>query len=116
MPVGGGVVELVTKTGSYNISPTISPDSKLMAYISLVAGGYRLHLMDLSTGQSTALTDTSADEGPSFAPNGRLILYETRVQRREVLMTTTIDGRIKVPLKVQGGDIREPDWGPFVRA
>jgi TolB protein len=87
-----------------------------MAYISLVAGGYRLHLMDLNTGQSTALTDTSADEGPSFAPNGRLILYETRVQRREVLMTTTIDGRIKVPLKVQGGDIREPDWGPFVRA
>jgi TolB protein len=72
--------------------------------------------MDLSTGQSTALTDTSADEGPSFAPNGRLILYETRVQRREVLMTTTIDGRIKVPLKVQGGDIREPDWGPFERA
>lgn len=116
MPAAGGVVELVTKTGSYNISPTISPDSKLMAYISLVAGGYRLHLMDLSTGQSTALTDTSADEGPSFAPNGRLILYETRVQRREVLMTTTIDGRIKVPLKVQGGDIREPDWGPFVRA
>jgi TolB protein len=116
MPAAGGVVELVTKTGSYNISPAISPDSKLMAYISLVAGGYRLHLMDLSTGQSTALTDTSADEGPSFAPNGRLILYETRVQRREVLMTTTIDGRIKVPLKVQGGDIREPDWGPFVRA
>ena len=116
MPAAGGVVELVTKTGSYNISPAISPDSKLMAYISLVAGGYRLHLMDLNTGKGDALTDTSADEGPSFAPNGRLILYETRVQRREVLMTTTIDGRIKVPLKVQGGDIREPDWGPFVRA
>ena len=118
MPLGGGggAAELMTKNGSYNISPAISPDSKLMAYISLVAGGYRLHLMDLSTGQSTALTETSADEGPSFAPNGRLILYETRVQGRELLMTTTIDGRIKMPLKVQGGDIREPDWGPFVRA
>jgi TolB protein len=31
-------------------------------------------------------------------------------------MTITIDGRIKKPLKVQGGDIREPDWGPFERA
>ncbi len=31
-------------------------------------------------------------------------------------MTTTLDGRIKARLAGQGGDIREPDWGPFVAA
>jgi TolB protein len=30
-------------------------------------------------------------------------------------MTTTLDGRIKARLSGQSGDIREPDWGPFVR-
>jgi TolB protein len=28
-------------------------------------------------------------------------------------MTTTLDGKIKARLGSQGGDIREPDWGPF---
>jgi TolB protein len=69
--------------------------------------------MDLSTGQSTAITDTSADEKPSFAPNSKLLVYATQIQGREALMTTTLDGKIKARLAGQGGDIREPDWGPF---
>jgi TolB protein len=28
-------------------------------------------------------------------------------------MTTTLDGKLKARLAGQGGDIREPDWGPF---
>jgi TolB protein len=31
--------------------------------------------MELASGQVTALTDTSADERPSFAPNSRLLVY-----------------------------------------
>jgi len=61
----------------------------------------------------TSITDSSADENPSFAPNGRLIVYATLLQGREALMTTTLDGKIKARLAGQGGDIREPDWGPF---
>ena len=61
----------------------------------------------------TSITDTTADESPSFAPNGRLIVYATRQNGREALMTTTLDGKIKARLAGQGGDIREPDWGPF---
>jgi TolB protein len=67
--------------------------------------------MSLATGQVTAVTDTHADERPSFAPNSRLLFYATR-QGGEALMTTTLDGRIKTRLAGQGGDIREPHWGP----
>jgi hypothetical protein len=49
---------------------------------------------------------------PSFAPNSRLIVYATRQGGREALMTTTLDGKIKARLAGQGGDIREPSWGP----
>ena len=113
MSAAGGVAERVTFTGSYNISPTLSPDGRWLAYISRVNGAFKLHLMELSGGAVTVLTDTAADESPSFAPNSRLIVYATQQQGREVLMTTTLDGRIKARLTGQSGNIREPDWGPF---
>jgi len=86
-----------------------------LAYVSRMGAGFRLHLMELSSGQVTALTDTSADERPSFAPNSRLLVYATQIQGREALMTTTLDGRITARLAGQAGDIREPHWGPFFK-
>lgn len=113
MPAAGGMPERVTFTGNYNISPALSVDGRWLAYISRVNGAFILHVMELATGNVTALTETTADENPSFAPNSRLILYATKQQDREALMTTTLDGKIKARLTGQGGDIREPDWGPF---
>lgn len=112
MPAQGGPAERVTFSGSYNISPTLSPDGRWLAYISRTGGQFRLHVMDLQSGQSTAISDTSADESPSFAPNSRLIVYATVAQGREALMTSTVDGRVKARLAGQGGDLREPAWGP----
>ncbi len=113
MPSGGGSPERVTFTGSYNISPAISPDGRWLAYISRINGAFKLQVMELSSQAVTSITDTTADESPSFAPNGKLIVYATRQNGREALMTTTLDGKIKARLAGQGGDIREPDWGPF---
>lgn len=112
MPSSGGSAERVTFTGTYNISPALSPDGRWLAYISRVNGMFKLHLMELATGTTNALTDTTADESPSFAPNSRLIIYATHQAGKEALMTTTLDGKIKARLAGQGGDIREPDWGP----
>ena len=114
IPASGGNAERITFTGSYNISPTLSPDGRWLAYISRVAGAFKLHIQDLSTGQVLALTETMADENPSFAPNGRMIIYATQQQGREALMTTTIDGKVKARLAGQSGDLREPDWGPLI--
>ena len=115
MSAAGGNAERVTFNGNYNISPALSPDGKYMAYISRVGGAFKLQLMDLAGGTSAQITDTSADESPSFAPNSRLIVYATQQQGREALMTTTLDGKIKARLAGASGDIREPDWGPFSR-
>jgi TolB protein len=113
MGASGGNPTRVTFSGTYNISPSISGDGRWLAYISRVGGAFKLHVMELATGTVNAITDTTADENPSFAPNSKLIVYATRLQGREALMTTTLDGKIKARLAGQAGDIREPDWGPF---
>jgi len=115
MAANGSNPQRVTFTGNYNISPALSPDGRWMAYISRIGGAFKLHVMDLASGVSSAITDTSADENPSFAPNSRLILYVTQQQGREALMTSTLDGKVKARLTGAVGDIREPDWGPFTR-
>jgi len=112
VPAAGGNAERVTFSGSYNISPALSPDGKWLAYVSRVNGAFKLHVMEIASGSVSAITETTADENPSFSPNSRLIIYATLLQGREALMTTTLDGRIKARLAGQSGDIREPDWGP----
>ncbi|HRL28645.1 MAG TPA: Tol-Pal system beta propeller repeat protein TolB [Ottowia sp.] len=112
MPASGGNAQRVTFNGSYNVSPTVSPDGRYLAYVSRT-GGYKLQVMELASGNVTAVTDTAEDENPSFAPNSRLIVYATRHGGREALMTTTVDGKIKARLAGRSGDIREPSWGPF---
>jgi len=113
MPTSGGTAERVTFSGAYNISPAISPDGRWLAYVSRVSGAFKLQVMELATGAVAGITETTADESPSFAPNSRLIVYATQIQGREALMTTTLDGKIKARLSGQDGDIREPAWGPF---
>jgi len=117
MAAAGGAPERVTFSGSYNISPTVSPDGRTLAYITRAGNAFRLVVLDLATAgaQPVTISDTSDDEHPSFAPNGRLIIYATRAQGRTVLMTTTLDGKIKARLPSQTADLREPVWGPYGR-
>lgn len=115
MSSAGGDVQRVTFNGTYNISPVVSPDGRYLAFISRVNGAFKLHVMELSSGVATAITDTSGDERPSFAANSRQIVYATQQNGKEALMTTTLDGKIKARLAGSAGDIREPDWGPYLK-
>ncbi len=113
--VNGGQAQRVTFNGTYNISPRISPDGKMLAYISRREGKFQLYMLDLTNSQEQRLSDTVKDESPSFAPNGRYIMYATEAGRRGTLAVVSVDGRVKQTLTTQAGDIREPTWGPFMK-
>ena len=117
MPAGGGNAERVTFAGSYNISPSVSADGRTLAYVARSGNAFRLATLDLASpgSQPVLLTDGNDDEHPSFAPNGRLLVYATRAQGHSVLMTTTLDGKIKARLPSATADLREPVWGPYGR-
>jgi TolB protein len=115
MPSGGGEPQRVTFEGSYNVSPRISPDGRMLSYIARNEGKFQVALLDLQNRQVQIITDSDRDESPSFAPNGRMILLATVLGGRGVLSAVSADGRFKQRLSAAtGGDVREPAWGPFI--
>ena len=60
------------------------------------------------------LTDTTRDESPTFAPNGKVLVYATEERGVGVLATVSLDGRVRTRLTGRRGDIREPTWGPLL--
>lgn len=113
VPVTGGNPERLTYEGNYNAAPDISPDGSQVAMIHTDGGGYHIAVQDLTTGQVRLLTEGQLDEGPSFAPNGSMILYATTYQDQGVLAAVSEDGQVHQRLQLQEGEVREPVWGPL---
>ena len=107
-------VRRVTYKQGFVTSPRTSPDGKYLAYIANIGGAYRLYILNLATGDAQALTDGTSDESPSFAANGRYVLYSTKVNGTRVLAAVSVDGNSKQVLSIPGSDIRQPSWGPFM--
>ena len=115
MSVSGGRAEQISRLGNQALSPSISPDGQHMAYIAYQGSAYRVAILDLKSGETRIISDTSDDERPSFAPNGKAVLYATRTKGRETLMISSLDGRIKASLVSTLADVRAPQWGRYVR-
>ena len=111
--VQGGSPQRITFEGDYNARASYSPDGKMLTLITRSGGLYRAAIMDVKSSALQVLTDTQLDESPSFAPNGRIILYATLAQGRGVLASVSADGRVRQLLKLQEGDVREPAWSPL---
>jgi len=107
------VAERLTFEGSYNVSPQYHHDGKNFIYIHRNDSQFNVAIQSLETRQVQLLTDSAFDESPSFAPNGKIILYATEIKGRGILAAVSSDGRTRQELSTQEGDIREPAWGPL---
>jgi len=110
----GGRPERVTFEGRYNARPRLSPDGRQLAVVHNDRGNYRIATIDIARGHLQVLTDGRNDESPSFAPNGEMLIYATRVGNKGVLATVSADGRVRQQLSSGDEDVREPAWSPFL--
>ena len=115
VPLDGGFAERLTFEGTSNFSPRPSPDGKSFVFSHFVDGVFYIAVQDFETKQMQILTGGGWEKKPSFAPNGKLVLFATESQGRGILSTVSSDGRVKQKMVAQRGDIREPIWGPFLK-
>lgn len=111
---GSGRPERLTFEGKYNADPDVSPEGDRIAFVHRDPDNrYRIAVLDTESGRMQVLSGGRLDESPTFAPNGRMILYATEHQGRGVLGAVSADGRVAVRLSQAEGNIREPAWGPY---
>ncbi len=112
IPVEGGQAQRITFGAGNNFSPRHSPDGKSFVFAHLGSGRFYIATQDFQTGQMSLLTEGGWEKKPSFAPNGRIILFASEGRGRGILATVSSDGRVKQHMYTQSGDAREPVWGP----
>lgn len=107
----GGDAQRVTFNGGFNARPQASPDGKYLAYVARRDGGFKIALLNLSNQQETILSNGPKDDSPSFAPNSRWVIYSSRTPNGNVLVATSLDGKLRTRLSADGGEVRGPAWG-----
>lgn len=109
----GGKPQRLTFEGKYNSAPSIQ--GKKMAMIRQHDGKFQVALMDLTNRASEVISRGSLDESPSIAPNGGMVLYETRgVGRKHVLAVASGNGLEKSVLHSPYKNVGHPSWSPFL--
>ncbi|UCH46815.1 MAG: Tol-Pal system protein TolB [Betaproteobacteria bacterium] len=111
---GSGDPRRMTFEGGYNVTPRHSPDGKSFVFIHRNQRRFNVAVQDIATGQVQILTSGRLDQSPTFAPNGKMILYASERKGRGILAAVSSDGRVKQRITAQAGDIREPAWGPLL--
>lgn len=107
-------VSRVTFDGSYNARACLTPGGNNLVVLHQNSSGFNIAKQDLSSGRMSILTSSGMDDSPSLAPNGKMVLYGTRFSGREMLGLVSIDGRVKLRLPSQEGDVQDPSWSPYL--
>lgn len=103
----------LTFRGAFNARGSLSADGKYVALVHRPSGSnYKVAIQEISTGITNILTPTSLDESPSFSPNGQMVVYATREGTRGLLAIMSTDGRFRMNLPSEQGEVREPAWAP----
>ena len=113
----GGAVNRVENSCSHCDRPTFAPGlaGLLLAYSTQTGAGHDIELYDLSTRQARRLTNgEGTNESPSFAPNGRHVLFVTTRWGKEQLAVVDIDGK-NVRRLTELGRNTFPNWSGFLK-
>ncbi len=103
----------LTFEGNYNARPAVSSDGRYIAMVHRSQGQFRIAVLEKDSQHFSVLTKGTLDESPSFAPNGRMIIYATEEKFRGILSAVSVDGRARQRLSFKKGDVREPVWSPY---
>ncbi len=115
MPATGGEATRISfGEGRYG-TPVWSPRGDLVAFTKQNKGRFHIGVMRLDGSEERLLTASFLDEGPTWAPNGRVIMFARETQGAggsSSLYSVDISGRNLKPVRTpEGGS--DPSWSPL---
>ncbi len=115
MSAGGGQAQRISfGEGSYS-TPVWSPRGDLIAFTRQGQGGFAIGVMGVDGRGERILTEGYHNEGPTFAPNGRVLMFfrDPGGNAGPSLYTIDITGRneLRVPTPSFASD---PAWSPLL--
>lgn len=110
---GTNSAEIDVPDKGYLIDPAWAPNGQLLAFSwRRPEGNYDLYLMDAATHQIVELTrDSGRNERPSWAPDGRHIVFESTRGGSRQIWVMLADGSQAHQLTTQGHN-ESPNWSP----
>lgn len=100
-------------SGRYT-TPVWSPTGEFIAFTKQVGGQFHIGVMKPDGTDERILTSSYLDEGPAWAPNGRVLLFSRESSGgASKLWSVDVTGRILQPMPYPGAG-SDPAWSPLL--
>ena len=117
---GGNVQRLSFGEGRYG-TPVWSPRGDYIAFTKILRGSFYIGVMHPDGSGERILTESFHDEGPTWAPNGRVIVFFRQTATRadgaggsSRIWSVDLTGYNERPV-ITPGDASDPAWSPLIR-
>ena len=116
MNADGSNVHRISFGGGKNGTPVWSPRGDLIAFTKEDAGTFRIGVMHPDGSGERMLTDGWEDEGPTWAPNGRVLMYSHTLRggHGSQIWSVDVSGRNEQKV-ITPGDASDPAWSPLIQ-
>ncbi len=115
MPAAGGEARRISFGDGRYGTPVWSPRGDRIAFTKQNAGRFHIGVMKVDGSEERLLTASFLDEGPTWSPNGRVIMFARETQGAQgasALYTVDISGRNLQRVRTPAG-ASDPSWGPL---
>ncbi len=111
---GGAARRISFGSGRYT-APVWSPKGDLIAFVRQQGSSFHIGVMSPDGHGEKTLTTSSLDESPTFAPNGRVIMFSRETPGGlPRLWTVDVAGRAARPAPYAGAG-SDPAWSPLLK-
>ena len=113
MSANGGAAQRISFGEGNHSTPVWSPRGDYIAFTGQARGNFSIGILKPDGSGERVLTQGFHNEGPTFAPNGRVLMFFRDVGQGPSLYTIDITGRneLKVPTPSYASD---PAWSPLL--
>jgi len=113
MTAGGGQPQRISFGDGHYSTPVWSPRGDFLAFTKMGGGNFGIGIMKPDGSGERLLTDGFHNEGPTFAPNGRVVMFFRDQGAGPQLFTVDITGRNEQRVPTPGF-ASDPAWSPLL--